>query len=736
MRRSKKSLGRAILVSFLSASMVMTTPASVFAKTFVENQTETIEGDVNDGIKAPAKSNVTVNGSVNVQDSNQHVDADNATVKVTGNVNTCINADNGSTVTVGGNVKEGVRAENNSTVIVAGTVNTAVDSIDGAHVSVNKDVNGDINIYDGKVSIGGNVTGDVDQWDGNLNIQGNLNGGFSSTIGTSHIAGNITSNINTKYGGYAVGTDGGTVTVTGNVSLDNKKGGEAVSVGEYGNATNVVIGGNVSAKSTDTYITRVDGSDSEEILKKDVYTTGVDVNTGSDTDITVKGNVDVSSNAFASGIHILKENNYSSDEGGESTIKNAVINVTTGSINVNAPKEVTKVNGKHTTSTATAIEVESVGNNAEINVVVNGDAISSADNAISICNNGNGKTNIVVDGTVKSSKNGIVITNYDDEKATVEITTWKIEGDTTNNVLVNKQTDDGRVKDEAATKKQSENINYIIRHEGTISLEGTRPITVNGNKFETARETEKLTIHVKVDDEKKYRVDRVEGGAATATKNADGSWTLIVPKNGGVDIRAVLVAIEQTKHNSSSSSGGGSSSTRPGVNNASTGMITTTPEGATVQTNVTKNDNSTVTTAAVRIGTTTANVSSAVSDQNGTKVTVQNADGNLAGASFKGVGQISADGATLVKEDGTTAKMAPGMLLSIENADGTSVGCFMDATGKTIATGNFEVYYMLGTDGKLHAHFVNPQGYFMTGIQVINGMTVTFNATGEMVSVL
>ena len=80
--------------------------------------------------------------------------------------------------------------------------------------------------------------------------------------------------------------------------------------------------------------------------------------------------------------------------------------------------------------------------------------------------------------------------------------------------------------------------------------------------------------------------------------------------------------------------------------------------------------------------------------------------------------------------------MAPGMLLSIENADGTSVGCFMDATGKTIATGNFEVYYMLGTDGKLHAHFVNPQGYFMTGIQVINGMTVTFNAIGEMVSVL
>ena len=68
--------------------------------------------------------------------------------------------------------------------------------------------------------------------------------------------------------------------------------------------------------------------------------------------------------------------------------------------------------------------------------------------------------------------------------------------------------------------------------------------------------------------------------------------------------------------------------------------------------------------------------------------------------------------------------------------NGTSVVGFVDVTGKPIATGAFEVYYMLGTDGKLHAHFVNPQGYFMTGIQVINGQTVTFNAVGEMVSVL
>ena len=301
-----------------------------------------------------------------------------------------------------------------------------------------------------------------------------------------------------------------------------------------------------------------------------------------------------------------------------------------------------------------------------------------------------------------------------------------------------------KVVDEEASDKLSDDINYIIRHEGTITLDGVTTVHANnGKSYETAKANKQLTIHVKVDDEKKYRVDRVEGGTATATKNADGSWTLTVPKNGGVDIRAVLVAIEQKENQSSSgsssggsSSGGGSSSSRPGVNNASTGMMTTTPEGATVQSNVVKSDHSTTTTAAVRIGTATANVTSSVSEQNGTKVTFQNANGSLAGASFKGVGQVSVDGTTLVKVDGTTAKMAPGMLLVIENADGTSIGCFVDANGKIIATGAYEVYYMLGTDGKLHAHFVNPQGYCMTGIQVINGMTVTFNAAGEMVSVL
>lgn len=661
MRRSKKSLASAILVSVLSASMVLTTPVSVLARTFNENETATIDGDVNDGIKAAAKSDVTVKGSVT----------------------------------------------------------------------------GNIEVNQGEVSVENNVKGDVKNNGGNIAINGDLNGHLDNSNGTSKVDGNITTISDSELGDAAVDVSEGTVTVTGNVSLDSKKGGDAVSILNDVN-TDVTINGNITSKSSDT--TRTVGKNDDVI--KSVYSNGIGIESiGGEINVTVKGNVNVSSNAFATGISVGQYDGPGDDDTG---VSKSTVNITTGNISVNAPKETRDYNtnnlGKITTDTANVIEVYTESN-AETNVVVKGNATSSGDHAIVITNAyeaENSKTNIAVDGTLKSSKNAIVIVNNDKANSTVEITTWKIEGDTTKNVVVKKNDHENGelVEDEAASKKQSENINYIIRHEGTISLEGTRPVTVNGNKFETARETEKLTIHVKVDDEKKYRVDRVEGGTATATKNADGSWTLIVPKNGGVDIRAVLVAIEQTKHNSGSSSGGGSSSSRPGVSNAASGMTTTTTDGATVQTNVTNNNNSTTTTAAVRIGTTTANVTSSVSEQNGTKVTFQNASGNLAGASFKTVGQVSADGTTLVKEDGTTAKMATGMLLAIENADGTSVGCFVDATGKTIATGAFEVYYMLGTDGKLHAHFVNPQGYFMTGIQVINGQTVTFNAVGEMVSVI
>ena len=668
MRRSKKSLGSAILVSLLSASMTFSMPA--YALTI--DTDKTVNEAVTNGLRVNSGVDATINGNVSgkAEDSGEIVEINHE-----------------------------------------------------SKVTINGDVNTNIENRQGDLTVSGNVEAKVDNAD------------------DSYYSGVRTSN--------------GSTTIGKDVKVDSKTEGNAVSVkgDENGNAS-VSVGGDISIKSSgNTYVFVEESTGDEEDNEDgndapaDIYyrnPAGLSV-VGRDNatvNAKVSGKIEASSKGVATGINVMTRGfpkRGNSDSESFDTVK---IDISSGSVSASGDKEIDKSQvGNFNNSESNGIHIQNGQDvNSEVNITVDGDLTSEIGIAISNINNKTTKAvnNIAVDGTIKATDRAVEIYNQQENSNTLNLTTWKIEGGTDQNVIVKKydKKEDKEVLDKEATEKQSANINYIIRHEGTISLEGTRSTIVNGTTFETAHEKEKLTIHVKVDDDKKYRVDRVEGGTATATKNADGSWTLIVPKNGGVDIRAVLVAIEKSEHSSSSSSSGGSSSSRPGVSNAASGMTTITTDGATVQTNVTRNNNSTTTTAAVRIGTTTANVTSSVSEQNGTKVTFQNASGNLAGASFKTVGQVSADGTTLVKVDGTTAKMAPGMLLVIENADGTSIGCFVDANGKIIATGAYEVYYMLGTDGKLHAHFVNPQGYCMTGIQVINGMTVTFNAAGEMVSVL
>lgn len=716
MRRSKKSLGRAILVSVLSASMVMTAP--VYAADYL-GVNERVTGDVTDGIYADGESNVTITGTVSGKEENGEdiTILDKSNITIDGDANCSqVDVEDGSTLKVGGNVNSNNITNNDSHLIVDNDVKT-----------------GDLNNYGGIVTIGGDVetTGTLGNSDGTLSVGGDVKSDRVTVWGSLNVAGNISSSPDSDdRNSLIIASKGANVSVGKDVTLTGTEAAIAVSGrrnGDYSNKTsNVTVGGDVNVDTVD----KTGGNRYGAGLS-------VDGDDGSKINVRIDGKITVKSQDGAEGISTYVSN----DDGAKDNKTGATIKVEAGGVEIIAPKK----DATHNSAAGIGITND---DNTSTTIVIKGDLKSTQD-GINIFNNGSGATtDIIVDGTIESNNNesGIVIFNKGENNQT-NITAWKINNNTEKDdpVLVNRLEGDSKkgISDDAATKKQNDNINYIIRREGTITLDGTRTITsFNGDTYETAHENEKLTIHVKVDDDKKYRVDRVEGGTATATKNADGSWTLTVPKNGGVDIRAVLVAIEQKESSSSSSSsgssssGGGSSSSHPGSSNAASGMTTTTTDGATVQTNVAKNNNSTTTAAAVRIGTSTANVTSSVSEQNGTKVTFQNATGNLAGASFKTVGQISADGTTLVKEDGTTAKMATGMLLVIENADGTSIGCFVDANGKIIATGAYEVYYMLGTDGKLHAHFVNPQGYFMSGIQVINGQTVTFNAVGEMVSVL
>ena len=68
MRRSKKSLGSAILVSLLSASKVMTTPVYALS---ISGGDKTIPKDVTNGLLVDEGANVTINGNVSDKDANE-----------------------------------------------------------------------------------------------------------------------------------------------------------------------------------------------------------------------------------------------------------------------------------------------------------------------------------------------------------------------------------------------------------------------------------------------------------------------------------------------------------------------------------------------------------------------------------------------------------------------------------------------------------------------------------------
>lgn len=109
-------------------------------------------------------------------------------------------------------------------------------------------------------------------------------------------------------------------------------------------------------------------------------------------------------------------------------------------------------------------------------------------------------------------------------------------------------------KKEAIDKILQQKINYMLRTENTsdatISLDQDR-----------ATENARVTFYVKAADG--YRVKDVSAGKAEVIDNGDGSYTIIVPRGGGVNISAVMEAVirEQQRVQDSRSNTGSSDAT-------------------------------------------------------------------------------------------------------------------------------------------------------------------------------
>lgn len=139
---------------------------------------------------------------------------------------------------------------------------------------------------------------------------------------------------------------------------------------------------------------------------------------------------------------------------------------------------------------------------------------------------GSGNTVLVVEGTLKGSEDAVIFSTNGSDTPKSTVIAYKTDG----NVSLQK-TFDGEKTD------ASDQINYILVKESdkiTGYESGTTSYEVNGKTYDTAKEGASVVIKVS----EGYGV---KAGTITVTKNADGTFTLIVPKGGGVTITAEAI---------------------------------------------------------------------------------------------------------------------------------------------------------------------------------------------------
>ncbi|WP_352397914.1 hypothetical protein [[Clostridium] aminophilum] len=628
-----------------------------------------------------------------------------------------IHADNGSTVEQKGNVsagEKGVRAENSSKVDVSGNVSsggTGVTSKDNSRV----DVKGNVEVTSQSENQPVEAIG-VDSRSGSASVKGSVaveaegkatekwavsaTGAQVYEQGKAEIDGDLTArakDISTDSGSEGAEAAGvrmlggqkepGLLIVNGDVTAEaESRTGNATATGVMaGLEGKVLVRGDVSASAA--------ASDAKEALSAGIVSSSFDTEGTYNTDIVVEGSV-------AAGLY------------------GAAVEGNLSNTNFFVGKDLSGREGLYVTA-----------NWKTVNLVVDG-TLKGEENAI--------QYHMLRPERIKMDPQMLEEAGLDPE-GELNVTVWKMEsGKELVKATQILDMDDGKPKETTDDKEKSEeilrNVNYIIRTDevdhGVIRLSGTTKVVGNGKEYDTAKETQEVIIRVETADG--YQLDAVKNGDALLTKNADGSYTLVVPRGGGIELSAVLSAIKKNENETNGASD--DSGNPPAGYGEENGSTVTSASGAAVTRTVTEEGGIKTSLSKVEIGGKTAEVATRVTVENGQSRTLRTVSGDIAGVSFRGVGTVSADGLSVALEDGRTFAVisAPSLMIT-EN--GVTRGYFLNADGTgPIATGKTEVYYCLGEDGQLHAHWVDPNGYFYVGTVEIDGQTHTFNDEGEEVS--
>lgn len=425
----------------------------------------------------------------------------NNNVKVAGNEETDIPGD----VSVTGYGEIAVQTFDNAKVSVKGNVSVKGDKTKGVESNFNSSVS-----VDGNVSARGeSVEGVASTGNSSVKVSGGINAEGQGSLGVSSEKGSsVTVDGTVKAAGsQAVGINSeGEVTVKGNVEVDG--------IGAKGiNSTQGVVNVNGNVKVSGTKSNSGD------------ETVGI---SASSSEVNVKGDV----TSDGKGIHIIKSSSWKNSK---VTVDGSV----TGSsgVVINNGSDVT-VGGAVTATDGTGLDIT-------LNQLTE-----------------QGKINL---GTLNVKKEGETAILLDVSKVSIhdiddfiqaipEVNLFEINVKQGDYFGIKDGTDGDTIKgtgiskNEAAEKILKQKVNYHLRAENTsnttISLEHTKA-------------TEGTTVKFYVNAVDGYQVKGVSAGKATVIDNGDGSYSIIVPRGGGVNISAIIEAVMKEEQGGQSAASNG-----------------------------------------------------------------------------------------------------------------------------------------------------------------------------------
>ena len=519
---------RALLALGLSVTLMFSNIVTVYAEEDTNGTESSAEVLALEAAKNPDDSNsATVEEDENAAVLAVTQSTNNVGLAGTGDTQTKV-TDN---VSVKGPNSSGVETTKNASITVIGNVSAEGENCKGV-VAADKST----------TTVTGNVTA---EGTGSFGVWANGSGGAGSGIkGSTVNTGSVTANGSNSTGVYAdnyakVTVENDVKASEGTTSIPDKSGyvHPVIGVRASGNA-NVTVKGNVE----------VNGTGAEGIT---VSNSGY---------ITVGGDITASGDKY-----VFKENVEEREVTG--------IKAVGGLITVNG----------NVTATGTGIIIRRTSDMINSNVVVKGDVKGSSGIVI------NDNSGVTVGGTVTATDGtGLTILLADEEShGNATLGTLNVEKDGETGILLDVkgmkylqtiddimnaipkidifeinvknnaylQVDDGTEnntiletnisKEDVMNRTLQKKINYLLRTENTsnatISLDQDR-----------ALENTKITFHVKAADG--YQVKGVSAGKTAVIDNGDGSYSVIVPRGGGVNISAIVEAIIRDQQQNGGSS--------------------------------------------------------------------------------------------------------------------------------------------------------------------------------------